>query len=470
MPSLAAEKPPLGDLQTALIPLISRSAAACVAVYQAPLSPDANAAVDQLNGWASQQPGVPLPLQLGCGTILEVDPPQRRLTILTLASLATPNATTVIRFPEGTTLAARILASDPVSNLAVVEVTVPELFDFTDVRRLAVGSMHREPAGTLIVALGDPLAITREHAAAAKLGIISRWGRDIGSVVSAPFPAPPALPQFRIDTLPDPGVGGGPIVDLHGTMIGVSLNDPASVQGQGTAAIPLTPAFLQIVTGLQAGYEIEYGFLGITVVPAPAEALLHIPEQHRQGGGVLVTYVPPPSPSATAELHAGDIITEANGHPVRNQAALDAIAGLQPPGTEIELSTFRPNSATPRNIKVKLAKHPVESKSRVVTAPRQPLWRGVRVGFPAPLIVTTGGPLTLLFLDGVTVTDVVADSAAAIAGIKSGDQIIKVGEQPIDSPQAFYDAVASWSASAPLTLVGRGEVVIPEPEADAPNR
>ena len=82
--------------------------------------------------------------------------------------------------------------------------------------------------------------------------------------------------------------------------------------------------------------------------------------------GAIIESVEPQSPAALAGLSKGDLVTTANGIPMRTSAQLRNFIGLTPVGTEIDLTVKRGNSALAARIRVE----PVTQKRTTQSATR----------------------------------------------------------------------------------------------------
>jgi S1-C subfamily serine protease len=109
--------------------------------------------------------------------------------------------------------------------------------------------------------------------------------------------------------------------------------------------------------------EIKRGRIGVSLrTPAAAGA-----ETNRatDNEGAIIESVEPQSPAALAGLAKGDLVTTANGTPIKTSAQLRNLIGLTPVGTEIDLTVRRGNTALATRVRVEpLAQRRTTSATR----------------------------------------------------------------------------------------------------------
>lgn len=134
-------------------------------------------------------------------------------------------------------------------------------------------------------------------------------------------------------TVQNPGLGGGPVLDARGRMIGVVALSLAEV-GKLTLAVPASLAEPML-------RQIEH--TGRYVAPAPRAWIgitCYALREHVVLAGVL-----PGSPAAAAGLEAGDVVLAVDDEPVQDRRALYERIWLRQPGDPLRLRVFRTNGA-----------------------------------------------------------------------------------------------------------------------------
>ena len=201
---------------------------------------------------------------------------------------------------DGEEYEARVLGSDPDSDLAIIEVDFGE-----DSRQpMRLGDSDDLSVGDLAVAIGSPFG----EEFTMTLGIISALGRNKSSGFG-PFTNPSII---QTDTPINPGNSGGPLLDRQGRVIGITTAIVTGSQGGGNVGIgfsvPINTA-KRVVPALIADGEYTYAYLGIlgdTVRPEVIEAR-GLPRGTR---GALVADAVVDGPAHKAGFRGGDLNSE----------------------------------------------------------------------------------------------------------------------------------------------------------------
>ena len=198
---------------------------------------------------------------------------------------------------------ATVVATDPQADLAVLEVTPPEGFDW---RPLPLADPNSVRVGHMVIAIGNPF------------GLAGTMTRGIVSAVGRGMPVGDALENVRY-TLPDviqtdaainPGNSGGPLLDLYGRVVGVNfaINSPVRSNSGVGFAIPVS-IVQRVIPELINDGAFEYAYLGLsgTSITPDIARQLDIPGNRV---GVYVSGVVEGGPSADAGLEGGDQVVE----------------------------------------------------------------------------------------------------------------------------------------------------------------
>jgi S1-C subfamily serine protease len=265
-----------------------------------------------------------------------------------------------VSFSNSDNLKARIVGSDPSTDLAVLQVDARS----RALTPLVFGNSDRVRVGDSVVAIGNPLGYDRSVTA----GIVSAVQRAI----SAPnqFPIDHVI---QTDAPINHGNSGGPLIDSRGDVIGV--NAQIATGNSGTDgnigigfAIPINTVRTVVAQLIKKG-KVEHAFIGITAKPVTAEIarLFRLPSK----SGLLVASVQPGSGAAAAGLRAGtdtavvsgeswpvggDLIVSADGAPLSTIDQLRDLIAAKQPGQSISLVVYR--GAEKLTIKVKLGRQP----------------------------------------------------------------------------------------------------------------
>src|SRR5262245_9890840 len=184
----------------------------------------------------SAGPGRALLEPSGSGFVLDRDG-----RIVTNAHVVADAAAIGIRLADGTQLPAKLLASDPGSDVAVLDVNVPA----RALTPLPLAESSRVEIGQSVVAIGSPFGLQGSVTA----GIVSAVGRTFNAPDSSPITG-----AIQTDAAINHGNSGGPLLDLGGNVIGlVAQFQSASGGSNGVAMAVPANTVAAVVTRLAAG-------------------------------------------------------------------------------------------------------------------------------------------------------------------------------------------------------------------------
>ncbi|WP_068139749.1 S1C family serine protease [Limnochorda pilosa] len=234
---------------------------------------------------------------LGSGVVVEA----ARGRIVTNSHVVAESETVEIGLQDGRRATARVLASDPGQDLAVLETHLGGL-------RQVELSTRPPRVGQLVVAIGNPLGLESTVTA----GVISATGRSLQS------PLGEMTDLIQTDASINPGNSGGPLVDSAGRLVGLNTAMISGAQGIGFAIPAATVArFLERVDGGQVERtgRSDRLYLGLSGVPQMLE----------DGSlGFLVLQVFPGTPAHAAGLEPLDVILSVNAEPVSTPEEIQA--------------------------------------------------------------------------------------------------------------------------------------------------
>ncbi|MER8882773.1 Do family serine endopeptidase [Mesorhizobium sp. M0074] len=322
---------------------------------------------------------------------------------------------------DGKELDAKLIGTDPRTDLAVLKVDDGSKFtyvDFADDSKVRVGDW--------VVAVGNPFGLGGTVTA----GIVSARGRDIG--------AGPYDDFIQIDASVNRGNSGGPTFNLNGQVVGINtaIFSPSGGSVGIAFDIPASTA-KQVVQDLMKNGTVQRGWLGVEIQPVTPEIAESL--GLGSGKGALVASAQDNGPGKKAGITAGDVITQVDGKDVASPKELARLIGAYPPGKSVDVTVWRNGKS--EAVKVDLGKLP--SSDKQASADQQPA--------PAPKTDTLADlGLTVTKSDngkGLVVTDVDPDSDAADRGIQPGDVITSVNSAEVngagDVDKAMADAVKS---------------------------
>ena len=202
-------------------------------------------------------------------------------------------------FSNGDSYPAKVIGSDPYSDLAIVSVQAPA----SEFYPLTLTSSSSLQVGDSVVAIGDPYGLTGSMTQ----GIISQLGRTIQDETSGNFSIANVI-QFSAPI--NPGNSGGPLLNANGQVVGITTASVTSSQGLGFA-IPSDTIIQELPSLVTNGSYNLHSYLGIGTVD--------MNYQLSQATGANVTYgalieqVVSGGPAAKAGLQAGTQTVTVNG-------------------------------------------------------------------------------------------------------------------------------------------------------------
>ena len=230
-----------------------------------------------------------------------------------------------VRLVDDVEYQVEVVGMDPATDIALLRVVKPD----RDFDHLALGDSSAVRVGQWVMAAGNPLEM--EHSVT--VGVVSAKGRALGlSAESNSFEN-----FLQTDAAINFGNSGGPLVDLHGNVIGINTAINAAGQNIGFA-IPIDVA-RRILPQLRERGRVVRGYLGVSINnlnPGEAEAF-----GLDSSDGALVESVVPGHAAAKAGVRHGDVITSVDGERIEDTRELIDTISAMPPDTEVELRVMR---------------------------------------------------------------------------------------------------------------------------------
>jgi len=357
-----------------------------------------------------------------------------------------------VLLPDKRTFRAKIIGTDPPSDVAVIKIDAPRLrpLPWADSKRLRVGE--------LVLAVGNPFGLNET----VTMGIISAVGRaNMGIVDYEDF--------IQTDAAINPGNSGGALVNLNGELMGI--NTAIFSQSGGSLgigfAIPSNLAKGVLTSLIQHGKVIR-GWMGVSIQDLTEDLAKNLGA--REPKGALVAEVLDGSPASKGKLEPGEIIVDFNGHAVTDGAQLRSLVAETPPGTQVKVTVLK--DGRPRQVTMTIGELPSE-----VTKPSRQVHEDAGHGEHA-LVGVTVEPAPSEHSgffrrkeSGVVVSDIEPESPAERAGLRPGDVIREINRLPVKSVRDFEQATRNLNpGDRALVLVKRGEAstflsINPEPAA-----
>ena len=231
-----------------------------------------------------------------------------------------------VALPDGKTLPAKVVGTDPETDVAVLKVQNGQLpaITFAKPDGLSVGDV--------VLAIGNPFGVGQT----VTMGIVSALGRShLGINTFENY--------IQTDAAINPGNSGGALVDGAGNLVGVNtaiFSRSGGSLGIGFA-IPIS-IVRQVMEQIIAHGGVTRGWVGIEVQEINPE----IAESFglKSTDGALIAGVLRGGPADRAGIHPGDVLVAVNGKPVTDSVSLLNLIAALPPGKTAQLRLIREQS------------------------------------------------------------------------------------------------------------------------------
>ena len=218
-----------------------------------------------------------------------------------------------IAFPDGKKLLAKIVGSDPDTDLAVLRV------EAKDLPAITFGSSDRLLVGDIVLAIGNPFGVGQTVTS----GIVSALGRSgLGINVFENF--------IQTDAPINPGNSGGALIDARGNLVGINtaiFSRSGGSMGIGFAT-PVSTGKMVLEQIIKSG-AVTRGWIGVELQPlTPALA-----ESFKLGTleGAIINGVLKGGPADKAGAKPGDVLISIDGKAITDpQNVLNVVTGIAP--------------------------------------------------------------------------------------------------------------------------------------------
>ena len=218
-----------------------------------------------------------------------------------------------VAFPDGKELLAKVVGSDPETDLAVLRVEAQNL------RAITFGSSENLRVGDIVLAIGNPLGIGQTVTSGIVSGL-GRTGLDINRFENF----------IQTDAAINRGNSGGALLDARGNLIGINtaiLSETGGSIGIGLA-IPSSMAKSVMEQIIKSG-TVTRGWIGVGLQEITPE----IAESFKLGAsqGVIINEILRDSPAARAGMQLGDILVSIDGKKTSDpRSAVNVVTGIAP--------------------------------------------------------------------------------------------------------------------------------------------
>ncbi|WP_339080013.1 Do family serine endopeptidase AlgW [Pseudomonas sp. TMP9] len=233
----------------------------------------------------------------------------------------------VVALKDGRETLARLIGSDPETDLAVLKIDLPDL------PFIILGRSDNIRIGDVSLAIGNPFGVGQT----VTMGIISATGRNqLGLNTYEDF--------IQTDAAINPGNSGGALVDAYGNLVGINtaiFSKSGGSQGIGFA-IPVKLA-MEVMQAIIEHGQVIRGWLGIEVQPLTPELAESFGLDGRPG--IVVAGIYREGPAQKAGLQPGDLILSIDGETAGDgRRSMNQVARAKP-GEKIRIDILRNGKA-----------------------------------------------------------------------------------------------------------------------------
>ncbi|AKM00119.1 MULTISPECIES: Do family serine endopeptidase [Burkholderia] len=228
-----------------------------------------------------------------------------------------------VALADGRTATAKVIGSDPETDLAVLKINM------TNLPTITLGRSDQSRVGDVVLAIGNPFGVGQT----VTMGIISALGRNhLGINTFENF--------IQTDAPINPGNSGGALVDVNGNLLGINTaiySRSGGSLGIGFA-IPVSTARTVLESIITTG-SVTRGWIGVE----PQDVTPEIAESFglQQKSGAIVAGVLQGGPADKAGIKPGDILVTVNGEDITDTTKLLNVVAQIKPGTPTKVHVVR---------------------------------------------------------------------------------------------------------------------------------
>ena len=331
-----------------------------------------------------------------------------------------------IVFKGGRKYDGEVLGVDRQSDIAVVKIAA------TGLNAAKMGDSSKTKVGEFAIAVGSPYELDYS----VTVGHVSAKGRR---VVADQFMFDQDF--IQTDASINPGNSGGPLVNIYGEVIGINT----LIRGVNTGigfAVPVNLA-KRVAEMLVEDGKVTRAWVGVSITSLREDADYRDLAVGVEDGAVVRQFVPG-GPAESSDLELADVITAVDGNSVKSAEDLKRELRLKKAGVSVTLGLMRNGEA--REIEVETGAFPedITTVSRLRRPERKP-----EAEAKAKLLGMTVRDITPDLAkrfevkddEGVIVTEIENDSAAAEKTISLGDIVTRINSTQVDSVKSFKAAL-----------------------------
>ncbi len=314
-----------------------------------------------------------------------------------------------VRLSNRERLTARIVGRDPATDLALLKIEAKQRLN-----PLPLGNSDSLRVGEWVMAIGDPLNFDKS----VTVGVVSAKGR-YGLTADR---ATSSFENFiQTDAAINSGNSGGPLINVHGEVIGINTAMFRPAQNIGFA-VPIN-TLKSVLPQLREKGKVTRGFLGINIENVDSDKAAAF--KLKSLDGAFVQSVESGRPADKAGIRPGDAIVRVDDLPVKDTRELIGYVSGKAPGSKVRLGVVR--DGREMALTATLAERDAASEEEEETG---------AVNLVVHLQAVHGSVARLRVLSRVGLQKH-PTFAAADAGIREGDVITEVNGRRLTSTDDF---------------------------------
>lgn len=339
----------------------------------------------------------------------------------------------LVTLPDKREFKGHLVGSDQRSDVALVKI------DGSALPSSKIGDPVKLKVGEWVIAIGSPFGLQNTVTA----GIVSAKGRETGEL----------LPFIQTDAAVNPGNSGGPLINMHGEVVGINsqIFTTSGAYAGISFAIPIDEA-MRISDQLRTQGKVVRGKIGVLIGEVSREVAEAIGLQ--KPAGALVSSVEGDGPADKAGVKPGDVIIKYDGRAVESSSDLRRMVASTHPGSKVSATVWRNGAA--RDLQVTVGE--MQSDQPRLAKSEQGRGAGPTADALGLIVsdISADQQKELKIKGGVQVDSV--DGPAALAGIRQGDLIVSLNNVEVSGAKQFGEMVAKLDLSkAAALLVRTGE-------------
>jgi serine protease Do len=335
----------------------------------------------------------------------------------------------LVRLSDRSDHTAKLIGADPRSDVALLKI------DAKDLPTLKLGNSDQLKVGEWVLAIGSPFGF--DHSVTA--GIVSAKGRSLPNESYVPF--------IQTDVAINPGNSGGPLFNLKGEVVGI--NSQIFTRSGGfmglSFAIPIDVA-MNVANQLKTEGKVSRGWLGVVIQEVDKDLAESFGLD--RPAGALVTETLDDGPAAKSGIKVGDVILSVNGQKIEESADLPHLIGNLKPGAKADMEIIRDGKR--QNLSVTVGDMPKDDQA-ASGGERGSDRASNRLGVGVANL-TPDQKKTLDIQGGVVINKLSGDGPAAAIGLRPGDVITHLNNQPIESATAFEKITSALPAGRSISM------------------